>query len=61
MERPVHPDPAVEKAAMWLADQKTPPPMLISHLREDFALSALQASQACGLAQRFRTYRKAHG
>lgn len=52
---------AVTIAAQWLADQREPPHPIIPALRERFGLSSLEASEACAVAERFRTYRKAHG
>ncbi|RWX74451.1 hypothetical protein EPK99_25030 [Neorhizobium lilium] len=52
---------SVERAAMWLADEQSPPQPIIPELRQRFALSALEASEACAMAQRFRIYRGAHG
>lgn len=52
---------AVVQAAQWLADEKSPPQPLIPALRSRFGLSALEATEACAMAQRFRIYRRAHG
>lgn len=52
---------AVEQAAMWLADQQSPSQPIIPELRRRFDLTALEATEACVMAQRFRTYRRAHG
>ncbi len=49
----------VEQAAMWLADEQNPPSPVIPELRRRFSLSALEATEACAMAQRFRTCRKA--
>lgn len=54
-------NPRVIAAAQWLADQKEPPLRVVPTLREMFSLSALEASQACGLAQRYRVVRRAFG
>lgn len=51
----------IEAAAMWLADQKDTPQQVIHLLREKFGITAAQAAQACTLANKFRTYRRAHG
>ena len=55
------PDEMVVQAAMWLADELSPPKPIIPELRRRFSLSPLQATEACALAQRFRTNRKAFG
>ncbi|WP_105438483.1 hypothetical protein [Neorhizobium sp. T25_13] len=52
---------AVVSAAQWLADERHPPQPIIPELRRRFGLSALEACEASAMAQRFRTYRKAHG
>ncbi|WP_042778949.1 hypothetical protein [Sinorhizobium fredii] len=52
---------AVEQAAMWLADERQPPRPIIQTLRNRFGLSALEATEACAMAERFRIYRRAHG
>lgn len=51
----------IEAAAMWLADQTEPPRPIIPALKARFGLSALQATKAASLAEKFRVYRKAHG
>ncbi len=51
----------VEQAAMWLADQVPPPRPIIPALKERFKLTALQATEAAAMAERFRMYRRAHG
>lgn len=48
-------------AAQWLADQKEPPERVVSTIRAMFSLSALEAAQACGLSQKYRTLRRAFG
>ncbi|MHC2359045.1 hypothetical protein [Rhizobium leguminosarum] len=48
-------------AAQWLADQKEPPAMVVPTIRECFSLSALEACNACALAQKYRTLRRAFG
>jgi hypothetical protein len=53
------PTAIVRDAAMWLADQSTPPAPLIPALRDRFKLSAIEACQASELASRFRTMRRA--
>lgn len=52
---------AVLVAAQWLADQVPPPPRAVPVLKGRFNLTALEACQAIALADRFRTYRRAHG
>ncbi|MBB3747447.1 hypothetical protein FHX10_007004 [Rhizobium sp. BK591] len=54
-------NPRVIAAAQWLADQKEPPARVVPTLRAMFSLNALEAAQACGLAQKFRTLRRAFG
>jgi hypothetical protein len=51
----------VERAAIWLADEKSPPHPVVVELRRRFNLSALEASEACAMAQRFRANRVAFG
>ena len=53
------PTPIVREAAMWLADQSTPPAPLVPVLRDRFKLTAVEACQASELAGRFRTLRRA--
>lgn len=50
---------AVILAAQWLADEQNTPPALIPTMRSRFGLSALEATEACALAQRFRICRRA--
>lgn len=52
---------AVIEAAQWLAEQKEPPSPVVPTIRREFRLSALEACDACRLAQTFRTNRKAFG
>jgi hypothetical protein len=52
---------AVVMAAMWHADQLQPPQPIIPALCQRFGLTAMEATEACALAQRFRTNRKAFG
>lgn len=52
---------AVEEAAIWLADQKEPPRLAVPVLRSQFGLSALEATEAIAMAQRFRVVRGAFG
>lgn len=47
-------------AAQWLADAKERPEPIIPHLRERFGLTAVEACEACALANRFRIVRSAH-
>lgn len=51
----------VIQAAQWLADQNPAPTSVISSLRERFGLSALEATEACALSNKYRVWRKAHG
>lgn len=51
----------VTVAAQWLADQKEPPSGAVPILKAKFGLSALEACEACALAQQFRTVRRAFG
>jgi hypothetical protein len=50
----------VTAAAQWVAE-RNPMPDVIPQLKQRFGLSALQASQACALAQKYRVSRKAFG
>lgn len=52
---------SVVKAAQWLADQQEPPARVVPTIRERFGLSALEATQACRLAQNYRILRRAYG
>ncbi len=51
----------VIKAAQWLAKQNPAPISVISALRERFGLSALEATEACAQAGKYRVWRRAHG
>lgn len=51
----------VERAAMWLSEEKDPPQPVVAELRRRFSLSALEASEACAMAQRFRINRRVFG
>lgn len=51
----------IEKAAMWLSEQQETPNDIIHILRDKFEITASEAAQACTLANKFRTYRRAHG
>lgn len=53
--------PAVEQAAIWLADLREPPHPVVPALKERFGLSAVEACEAIAWADRMRIYRKAHG
>ncbi|MBB4272328.1 hypothetical protein [Rhizobium mongolense] len=50
----------VVQAAIYLVDEKDPPQPIIPYIRERFGLTAVEACEACAMAQRFRTYRVAH-
>lgn len=54
-----NPQPMIEKAAQWLADEKEPPARVVPTIRERFSLTAKQACEACALAQHLRTERRA--
>lgn len=49
----------IEVAARWLADQAETPPQVIHLLRAKFSITAVQAAQACTLANKYRTVRRA--
>nr|WP_037462033.1 hypothetical protein [Sinorhizobium fredii] len=51
----------VETAAQWLADQANPPRPIIPALRSRFNLSALEATEAAAMSDRFRICRRAFG
>lgn len=51
----------IEQAAMWLSEQRENPENVMQFLRDKYSLSASEAAQACTLANKFRTYRRAHG
>ncbi|MBO9100344.1 MULTISPECIES: hypothetical protein [unclassified Rhizobium] len=53
--------PRTVEAAQWLADQKEPPAMAVPTIRERFSLSSKEACDACALAQKYRTARRAFG
>lgn len=59
MTEAANPLPLVEKAAQWLADEKEPPARVVPTIRERFGLTAKQACEACALASRYRTEKKA--
>jgi hypothetical protein len=52
---------AVVQAAQWLAEQIAPPSPIIPELRQRFGLTPKEACEAAGLANSFRTARKAFG
>lgn len=47
-------------AAQWLADARERPDAIIPHLRQRFGLTAVEACEACALANSFRIARSAH-
>lgn len=51
----------VIQAAQWLSEQNPAPAHVISALRERFGLSALEATEACAQASKYRVWRRAHG
>ncbi|MEZ0002050.1 hypothetical protein ABIA18_003847 [Sinorhizobium fredii] len=51
----------VETAAQWLADETNPPRPIIPALRQRFNLTALEATEAAAMSDRFRICRKAFG
>ncbi len=51
----------ITKAAMWLSEQPEALENKFAAIREQFGLSASQAAQALTMANKFRTYRRAHG
>ncbi|CAH0133205.1 hypothetical protein SRABI05_00099 [Agrobacterium fabrum] len=51
----------IEKAAVWLSEQKETPNDIIHILRDKFEITASEAAQACTLANKFRTDRRARG
>ena len=54
-------NPKVVSAAQWLADQKEPPSKAVPTIRDRFSLSMKEACEACALAQKYRTARRAFG
>ena len=48
----------VRAAAAWLSEQDPPPTHVVNVLKSRFALKALQACEACKLAQDFRFERR---
>ncbi|MDM9629524.1 hypothetical protein QTL95_26935 [Rhizobium sp. S152] len=51
-------DHAVTAAAEWVADNE-PRPDVIPAIKDRYGLSALQAAEACALAQKIRVARRA--
>lgn len=49
------------QAAIWLADQREPPRLVVPALRQRFALSAVEACEAIAMARRFQINRRAFG
>lgn len=47
----------IEKAAMWLSEQKEHPKNVMKYLRDNFALTPSEAAKACTLANTFRSER----
>lgn len=58
--RTIPADVTVKAAAQWIADNE-PRPDIIPEIKRRFQLTSLQASEACGLAQKFRVLRRAAG
>ncbi len=52
---------SVVQAAQWLADQNPAPQPIIPELRKRFNLSALEATEAAALSNKYRIARRAHG
>lgn len=46
---------AVQQAAVWLTSTASPPRPLVPYLRQEYALTALQACQAIELARRLQS------
>ncbi|MBB5277710.1 hypothetical protein HNR26_003791 [Rhizobium rosettiformans] len=51
----------VVMAAQWLCEQPDAPAGVIPLLRSRFNLTALEATEACAMARRFRINRRAFG
>jgi hypothetical protein len=51
----------IEDAAKWLADQSEAQPQVIHLLQAQFSITAVQAAQACTLANKYRMVRRAMG
>lgn len=58
--REVSTDKSVVEAAQWLADQIEPVPRTIPALTQRFGITAAQGAQACTLANKMRTLRRAN-
>lgn len=52
---------AITMAAQWLSEQADAPAGVIPLLRSRFNLTALEATEACAMARRFRINRRAFG
>lgn len=52
-------DEKVRAAARWLSKQNSVPPHIVNVLKMKFDLKALQACEACKLAQEYRSDRRA--
>ncbi|AWM23425.1 hypothetical protein ABIA14_003041 [Sinorhizobium fredii] len=50
-------DEKVRAAARWLSEQSPVPAHVINFIKTKFELSALQACEACKLAQEYRSRR----
>jgi len=53
-------DTSIMTAAQWVAE-RDPMPDVIPQLKQRFDLTALQASQACAMAQKYRVLRRTFG
>ncbi len=51
----------IERAAMWLSEQKETPQQVIHLLREKFGITAAEAAKACTLAAQYRQNRRVFG
>jgi len=51
----------IEQAAMWLSEQTETPQQVIHLLRVKFGITAVEAAQACTLANLYRQNRRAFG
>lgn len=51
----------IERAAMWLSEQKEAPQQVIHMLRQKFGITAVEAAQACSLAAQYRQNRRVFG
>lgn len=52
---------AVVLAAQCIVEEKNPPQPIIPYIRERFGLTALEACEACALANKYRIARRAFG